>query len=563
MQNCFLCGSSTAGKGCRALAVQDLQLLGSLPVDDKHPLPVESANILEQLNALPSAVEETSWVCCWSSCPGSTRLFTIRAQANLHDEPPIRDGPFDLGFIKYDPAHYDDILTEKRDAVAELLRNEGIELPRQVESIRSPPSYFRQRVRLGAYVSADGTGMHYLMWNNEGIPCRLVEQFPIASKLINHLLSPLKALLLARQVMLAGLSAVHFLTTLSGEALITLVYNASAGLDSVSLQEAWSDCAKEIVSSLLCYEDNESSTGGGDEDVGIGEGSATPLKAVSIVGSSKGVRLVVPPEATSVTESLRTKLPIPSLQIGIGDQHQLQDVQLRYQFPFDGFSNPNAHVNTLCLEWLSKVAFDLHATEDLLELYCGAGNHTCAIARYFPKVLCVELNKSLCKCAEHNLALNGVTNVRVMAMYSETMARILKRKSGYTYRGEKTKKKKPKSRPRDASSAEEPGDAEGAEDTVEYNFGTLLVDPPRGGLDQETRNLMNNFDKVLYISCNPVSLARDLQGLCTTDGGSTGNSSSTGSTGDGLRPFRVMRFTVLDHFAYSVGHIESAVLLQR
>eukprot|EP00606_Chrysophyceae_sp_TOSAG23-5_P000173 GSChrysophyteH2.ASY1.ANO1.240.1 assembled CDS len=473
MQNCFLCGSSTAGKGCRALAVQDLQLLGSLPVDDKHPLPVESANILEQLNALPSAVEETSWVCCWSSCPGSTRLFTIRAQANLHDEPPIRDGPFDLGFIKYDPAYYDDILTEKRDAVAELLRNEGIELPRQVESIRSPPSYFRQRIRLGAYVSADGTDMHYLMWNNEGIPCRLVEQlveqFPIASKLINHLLSPLKALLLARQVMLAGLSAVHFLTTLSGEALITLVYNASAGLDSASLQEAWR------------------------------------------------VRLVVPPEATSVTESLHTKLPIPSLQIGIGDQHQLQDVQLRYQFPFDGFSNPNAHVNTLCLEWLSKVAFDLHATEDLLELYCGAGNHTCAIARYFPKVLCVELNKSLCKCAEHNLALNGVTNVRVMAMHSETMAH--------------------------ASSAEEPGDAEGAEDTVEYNFGTLLVDPPRGGLDEDTRNLMNNFDKVLYISCNPVSLARDLQGLCTTDG--------------------VMRFTVLDHFAYSVGHIESAVLLQR
>ncbi len=35
------------------------------------------------------------------------------------------------------------------------------------------------------------------------------------------------------------------------------------------------------------------------------------------------------------------------------------------------------------------------------------------------------------------------------------------------------------------------------------NMRTLLVDPPRAGLDPETTTLLRNFDSVVYISCNP------------------------------------------------------------
>ena len=52
---------------------------------------------------------------------------------------------------------------------------------------------------------------------------------------------------------------------------------------------------------------------------------------------------------------------------------------------------------------LGKVDFTaepIEPAEDLLELYCGAANHTVALAHNFNRVLCVELNKSLCQAGK-------------------------------------------------------------------------------------------------------------------------------------------------------------------
>eukprot|EP00605_Chrysophyceae_sp_TOSAG23-4_P002526 GSChrysophyteH1.ASY1.ANO1.2791.1 assembled CDS len=331
------------------------------------------------------------------------------------------------------------------------------------------------------------------MWNKEGIPCHVVEHFPVASEIINLLLAPLKQQLLQRPALLTNLSAVHFLTSLSGEALISLFYDESKGLSTLRAQ--WIEQAECALSEL--------------------RSQVSELRALSMVGNAKKVRFIVPEKAGTVTEELPVSIPLPGRSSGMAK------INLLYRFPFDGFSNPNAHVNISCLEWLCRVSYELNADSDLLELYCGSGNHTCAISRYYPKVLCVELNKSLCECAEQNLRLNGVTNVKVLAMHSETMARTLRRHG--LYRDQRD---------------------------TEYRFGTLLVDPPRGGLDPDTRSLVSHFNQVIYISCNPQSLARDLRGLCVRSEGNT-------------RPFEVSRCTVLDHFAYSVGHVETAVLLQR
>ena len=44
------------------------------------------------------------------------------------------------------------------------------------------------------------------------------------------------------------------------------------------------------------------------------------------------------------------------------------------------------------------------AAPSLLELYCGNGNHTVALARHFGRLLAVEIDPRLCEAAEHNLA---------------------------------------------------------------------------------------------------------------------------------------------------------------
>ena len=53
-------------------------------------------------------------------------------------------------------------------------------------------------------------------------------------------------------------------------------------------------------------------------------------------------------------------------------------------------------------------------------------------------------------------------------------------------------------------------------DFKDYQISTVLVDPPRAGLDAQTCQLLARFDKIVYISCNPETLARDLKVLGLT-----------------------------------------------
>ena len=76
----------------------------------------------------------------------------------------------------------------------------------------------------------------------------------------------------------------------------------------------------------------------------------------------------------------------------------------------------------------------------------------------------------------------------------------------------------------------------------EYNFGTVFVDPPRAGLDPATLELVRGYQRILYISCNPQTLADNLAALSSTH--------------------QVTRCALFDQFPYT-HHMESGVLLER
>ncbi|MGK9563859.1 tRNA (uridine(54)-C5)-methyltransferase TrmA, partial [Salmonella enterica subsp. enterica] len=75
-----------------------------------------------------------------------------------------------------------------------------------------------------------------------------------------------------------------------------------------------------------------------------------------------------------------------------------------------------------------------------------------------------------------------------------------------------------------------------------YECNTIFVDPPRSGLDDETVKMVQGYDRILYISCNPETLCANLETLSQTH--------------------RVTRLALFDQFPYT-HHMESGVLLEK
>ena len=154
----------------------------------------------------------------------------------------------------------------------------------------------------------------------------------------------------------------------------------------------------------------------------------------------------------------------------------------------------------------------------LLELYCGNGNFCIALAPNFDSVLATELSRVGIAAAKYNLEANRVENVKVAAISAEEFSAA--------YLDKQPHKKLQKA----------------DIDLSEFSFGTVLVDPPRAGLDDLTVKLVSTFDTIVYISCNPDTLHANLEELCNSHD--------------------VKRFAVFDQFPYT-DHIECGVLLQR
>jgi tRNA (uracil-5-)-methyltransferase len=154
-----------------------------------------------------------------------------------------------------------------------------------------------------------------------------------------------------------------------------------------------------------------------------------------------------------------------------------------------GFTQPNPFVNVQMIEWAIKQAKRV-GYGDFLESYCGLGNFTIPLSAYFEKVLATEISKRSIYAALENCALNGVENISFVRLASEEMTQALNKERAFSRLKEI--------------------------DLDAYDFSTVLVDPPRAGLDEGTIGLISDIEHIIYISCNPQTLARDLEALTQT-----------------------------------------------
>ncbi|SFZ97552.1 tRNA (uracil(54)-C5)-methyltransferase [hydrothermal vent metagenome] len=180
-----------------------------------------------------------------------------------------------------------------------------------------------------------------------------------------------------------------------------------------------------------------------------------------------------------------------------------------------GFTQPNPKVNVKMIEWAIKQAKSV-GYGDFLEAYCGLGNFTLPISHYFEKVLATEISKNSIHAALENCALNNIDNITFARLSSEEMTEALNGVREFTRLKEIN--------------------------LNSYNFSTVLVDPPRAGLDEASIGLISKIENIIYISCNPETLARDLETLSKTH--------------------NVVEAAMYDQFPHT-EHVESGVFLQK
>lgn len=188
-----------------------------------------------------------------------------------------------------------------------------------------------------------------------------------------------------------------------------------------------------------------------------------------------------------------------------GDEPWYTSDGLRLVFSPRDFIQVNDGVNqkmvSTALAWL-----DIQPQDRVLDLFCGMGNFTLPLAKAAASVVGVEGVPALVAKGRENAALNGLQNV---AFFHENLEEDVTRQAW-----------------------------------AKHGFDKILLDPARAGAPGVMAHIIKLAPRrVVYVSCNPATLARDSEALLQAG-------------------YRIQRLAMLDMFPHT-GHLESIVLFER
>ena len=188
--------------------------------------------------------------------------------------------------------------------------------------------------------------------------------------------------------------------------------------------------------------------------------------------------------------------------------YALDDFDLKFAFnPLD-FTQVNSSINPQMVK-LACDLLQLKAGERVLDLFCGLGNFSLAMARCVGAtghVVAVEGSLDMVHRGTENALANGLSQV---SFYSQDLTKDCLQQSW-----------------------------------AKQGFDALLIDPPRSGAE-EIMHYVPKFGakRIVYVSCNPATLARDA-GLLAQHG------------------YRLKKAGVMDMFTHT-GHVESIALFEK
>lgn len=189
----------------------------------------------------------------------------------------------------------------------------------------------------------------------------------------------------------------------------------------------------------------------------------------------------------------------------LASSFRLEDYALQLDWLPGDFVQVNAVINDAmlrqALDWLAP-----QANERALDLFCGLGNFALPLAQRVREVVAVEGVASMVQRAQDNARANDLQNVQV---YQADLSRALP-----------------------------------AAEWRQEGFAAVLLDPPRDGALEVVRQMSElGAQRLVYVSCNPATLARDALELIA-------------------QGYRLQRAGILDMFPQT-AHVEAMALFIR
>ena len=186
--------------------------------------------------------------------------------------------------------------------------------------------------------------------------------------------------------------------------------------------------------------------------------------------------------------------------------YELPKENIKFQFLPTDFTQINAGLNRLMVD-KALALLELEPSDTVLDLFCGLGNFSLPIARRCAKVIGVEGSDAMVARAQMNADLNGLTNT---AFFCANL---------------------------DDESAFESFNTQG--------ITKMLIDPPRLGAMAVVKQMhLFNPQRLVYVSCNPATLARDADILVHEQG------------------YKMLSAGVMDMFPHT-AHVESIAVFER
>ena len=203
----------------------------------------------------------------------------------------------------------------------------------------------------------------------------------------------------------------------------------------------------------------------------------------------------------------KTNLTLGSKNIVLYGKGKLEDKigELKFEISPESFFQVN-RIQTEKMYSKVKEYLDLKGNETVVDLYCGIGTIGMYLADRAQKIIGIELVKESILDGRRNMALNNIGNMTFIEGYAEAVFPEL------------------------------------VKDSIEVD--ALVVDPPRKGMDQDLIEAIKDLapKKLVYVSCNPATLARDLKDLKSV--------------------YKIDKIQPIDMFPHTI-HVETVVLLER